>query len=156
MLKCDLEDASLLLEKDLDIELKVHRERRSLDANAYAWVLMSQIAAEIQTSKEEVYHKMLVEYGVFRFDDDGAPKWHILPTENDPDIHLMYTGKKVSLQSKRGEKAGYVYLELKGSSEYNTKEMSDLISGIVYEAQQLGIQTETENSIREMMERYGR
>lgn len=43
----------------LDIKAVKHRENRSLDANAYAWVLMSKIADTLGTSKEEVYEEML-------------------------------------------------------------------------------------------------
>ena len=41
--------------KDLDklsIKAVKYRKKRSLDANAYAWVLMSKIAAVLNTSKE--------------------------------------------------------------------------------------------------------
>lgn len=154
ILSGDFGDTSDLMGKDLDVSLKVHRERRSLDANGYMWALIGQIAATLQTSKEEVYHRALCDYGTFRLDDEGAAVWRILPHEESADVHLMPTKNKVRLQTKKGEKWGYVFIELKGSSEYNTKEMSTLIDGVVYEAKQLGIKTETENSIRQMMERY--
>lgn len=63
--------------KDLDklvITAKKWRKKRSLDANAYAWVLMSKIAdaQEFPTTKEEIYEKMLKDYGVLE-EADGVP-----------------------------------------------------------------------------------
>ena len=43
----------------LSLEIKKYRRKRSLDANAYAWVLMSKLAEVLHTSKEEVYEEML-------------------------------------------------------------------------------------------------
>ena len=39
----------------LSIEAKKYREKRSLDANAYAWVLFTKIAEVVQSSKDEIY-----------------------------------------------------------------------------------------------------
>lgn len=55
----------------LDIRAVKHKKKRSLDANAYAWVLMSKIAAILRTSKEEIYEEMLRRYG-FLYEDDGG------------------------------------------------------------------------------------
>ena len=40
-----------LIGKELDIQLKEHKEKRSLNANAYAWVLMQKIAEAIHSDK---------------------------------------------------------------------------------------------------------
>ena len=46
-------------------EIKEYREKRSLDANAYMWVLLEKMAASMNTSKDEGYLQMLERYGVF-------------------------------------------------------------------------------------------
>lgn len=38
-----------------DCEIKEHREKRSLDANAYCWVLLDKLADAIHSTKEEIY-----------------------------------------------------------------------------------------------------
>ena len=43
---------------------------------------------------------------------------------------------------------------LRGSSTYNTREMSVLIDGVVTEAKELGIETLTPDQIKEMMIAY--
>ena len=47
----------------LDIEAKKHREKRSLDANAYCWKIITEIADILRKSKDEVYEDKLFEYG---------------------------------------------------------------------------------------------
>jgi N-glycosylase/DNA lyase len=57
--------------KKLRITAVQYREKRSLDANAYAWQLMTKIAEALRTSKEEVYEIMLKRYGTIATDDEG-------------------------------------------------------------------------------------
>ena len=57
------EGIGALQEKDLDIECKIHREKRSLNANAYYWTLVGEIAAEIRAiRKPEPYHGKGIRY----------------------------------------------------------------------------------------------
>ena len=53
------------LEKDKDyvFEIKEYKQKRSLNANAYCWVLINKIANILRKSKEEVYLQMLIDYG---------------------------------------------------------------------------------------------
>ena len=53
-------------ENKLNVELKKHREKRSLDANAYFWKLLQEICelAEIDTVEE--YKRRVKELGIFR------------------------------------------------------------------------------------------
>lgn len=44
-----------LKERKLSIVIKPYKEKRSLDANAYCWVLIGKIAESIHASKDEVY-----------------------------------------------------------------------------------------------------
>ena len=41
----------------LDIEIKIKRKKRSVDANSYCWVLCDKIAQAVGITKEEVYRK---------------------------------------------------------------------------------------------------
>ena len=49
---------------DIDIEIKRHRVKRSLDANSYCWVLCSKIADkladdDVRNTKESVYREAI-------------------------------------------------------------------------------------------------
>ena len=57
-----------------DIEVKIHREKRSLDANAYFWVLCGKLADKLQVDKTTVYRQLIKEIG---------DNFEILPIRND-------------------------------------------------------------------------
>lgn len=140
-------------EADLNGELRLTvrrwREKRSLDSNAYAWLLMTAIAEKLHTSKEEVYELMLDRYGKEFRDDDGG---------------MVVVGVKKGLDMKKAghwkrykddDDCAYWYL-LKGTSEYDSAEMSYFIDRIIEEAQELGIDTATPDEVARMKELYGK
>ena len=130
-----------LNEKDVRIEVKQYRERRSLNANNYAWELITKIADETRIGKDEMYFKMLKEYG----------QSIMISVYSDIDI----TGYGIKYYEEAGQstlngKEFTHYKVYKGSSEFDTREMSIFIDGIVQEAKNLGIETMTPNQIAEM------
>lgn len=131
----------------LDIKAVKHRKKRSLDANAYAWVLMSKIAAALHTSKEEVYEEMLRRYG-FLYEDDGG---YIAVT-----VKKTVDMRKVDghWQLIKDNGVFRAYAMIKGSSQYDTREMSHFIDGIVSEAKELGIETLTPHELEQMKARW--
>ena len=50
------------LDKDKEYEIKEYKQKRSLNANAYAWKLITEIGNVVRKSKEEVYLQMLKKY----------------------------------------------------------------------------------------------
>ena len=71
-LTLNLQGASLVqliqLQKDgkLDMNLKKHSDKRSLDANAYYWKLLGELAKVLQTSNEELHNQLLDSYGTLQ------------------------------------------------------------------------------------------
>ena len=134
----------------LRIKAVKYRQKRSLDANAYAWVLMTKIAnhPDIASSKEEVYEQMLQKYGTFYEDEGGYITITVKKTVDMAKVsghwkHIKDNGNFAS------------YLMIKGSSEYNTAEMSHFIDRIVEEAQELGIETATPDELERMKQEWG-
>ena len=125
----------LLQQNDESIiyEIKEKKEKRSLNANNYAWSLMTQIGDKLKMSKEEVYLKMLADYG----------QSEMISVLSDIDITGYFKYYKEFGKSKLNGKWFTHYKIYKGTSEYNTKEMSIFIDGIVQEAEQLDIETKT-------------
>ena len=117
----------------LSIKAVKHRNKRSLDANAYCWVILQKIAEVLHQDKWNVYLEMLGKYGVFT---------HIIVKPNvvDKVKEEWRTVKELGEVSVNGV-TGIQLQCYFGSSTYNTKEMSVLIDGIVYEAKELGIET---------------
>lgn len=130
------------LEK-LDIKVVKHRKKRSLDANAYAWVLMGKLAHILGTSKDEVYKEMLRRYGVLYEDEDG----HITITaKNTVDM-----GKIDGHWMKIKDNGKYIgYAMIKGSSQYDTTEMSRFIDGVISECKEQNIETITPEELDHM------
>ena len=50
-------------ENKLNIELKKYRAKRSLDSNAYMWIIAEKIAQELGITKIEVYKDAIKEVG---------------------------------------------------------------------------------------------
>ena len=134
-----------LLDTDLSVKMGKYREKRSLDANAYAWVLMDKIAQaqDMQTSKDDVYEEMLKRYGTFYKDEQG---YIVITLKASVDVDKL-DGHWRFVKESNGFKS---YMMIKGSSQYDTAEMSRFIDGIVYEAKALGIQTETPDEIERL------
>ena len=125
-----------------DISIKEHREKRSKNANSYMWKLVTQIADVLGTTKEEIYLQELKKYG----------QSIMIPvkTGQKPDGYFKY----YELHKK-----GYIkdvtvdwYIVYKGSSEYDTKEMSTLLNGVVEDCHELDIPTLDDIRIEELID----
>lgn len=124
-------------DKDKKFEIKEKRKKRTLSQNSYAWELITQIGNVIGKSKEEVYFEMLKAYG-------QVSEISML-SSIDPRGYFKY----YELVSKRlfNNKEFSIYRIYKGSSEFDTKEMTMFIDGIVQECNQLEIETMTPDEI---------
>ena len=135
-----------LKDKDkLSIEIKQYRQHRSLNANAYAWLLIGQIADVVRAGKDEIYLQLLKRYG----QSELISVLSHVPIGN----YVKYFEE--AGESKLNGKDFTHYRVYKGSSEFDTREMSIFIDGVVSEAKDLGIQTETPNQLAEMKARWG-
>ena len=129
-------------------QLKELRQKRSLDANAYAWALMGQIADAVGTSKDEVYLQMLERYGVYTH---LVVKPHVVDRVKAEWRTVRELGP-VKVNGREGVQLQCYF----GSSTYDSKEMSVLIDGIVSECRELGIEAETPERLALMCEEWGR
>lgn len=136
-----------LEEYELDIKFDKHREKRSLNANNYAWALMSKIADKLCTTKEMIYAHFLRESNFFEEDDDGMP----ISVVANPKIDMSATGHWCFIGWSGNNK---IWLLMKGSSEYNTYQMSKFIGSIVNEAKELGIETLTPRELAQMLSNW--
>ena len=147
--KSEIQQFLFKLDKDTIYDLKIdkHRNKRSLNANAYAWVLITELGNQLRLSKEEIYLQMLKEYGqvlLVPFLKGITPSGYA----------KYYEFEKSTTIS--GKKADY-YRIYKGSSEFDSKEMSIFIDGLVQECKNLGIETLEDLEIKQMikeMEEY--
>lgn len=129
----------------LSIKIDKYREKRSLNANNYAWKLLTEIGNRLRESKEAVYLYMLKRYGQSEIISVLS---HIPITE-----YVKYCEE--AGESTLNGKLFKHYKVYKGSSEFDTREMSIFLDGIVSEAQELGIPTETPDQIAKMKSLWG-
>lgn len=116
--------------RDKIFEVKEANSNRTQSQNAIAWALITLIANELRKSKEEVYLDMLKDYG----------QSMLIPVPKGIKPIFKYSIYKSS-SILNGKEADW-YLILKGSSEFDTKEMSIFIDGIVQECNNIGIPVE--------------
>lgn len=141
-----LEMMDELLSKELlDIKVDQHKEKRSLNANNYAWKIMTEIGNRTRQSKEDVYLTMLKRYG---------------QSEMVSVLAGIPFGKYVKYFDEVGEselkgKLFKHYRVYQGSSEFTTEEMTIFLDGVVSEAKDLGIPTETPDQLAKMKGLWG-
>lgn len=117
----------------LKIKVDKYREKRSLNANNYAWKLLTEIGNVLRKDKEVVYLEMLKRYG----QSEMISVLSHIPIKQ----YIKYCEE--AGESVLNGKNFTHYKVYKGSSEFDTKEMSIFVDGVVDEAQALGIETKT-------------
>ena len=133
----------------LSVEIKKWRKKRSLDANAYCWVLCDRIAKELSKNgiitKEEVYKDAILQIGTFE-PFIAQEKTY----ENFKRIWekqgLGFLVQEVSRKDKCVKVNAYY-----GSSTYDSKEMSLLIEILVELAKSLNIETKSKAEIDSLL-----
>lgn len=133
------------LEK-LSIEIKPYRKRRSLDANAYCWKLINELAECLNKSPKEIYREAIRDIG-------GNSEIVCVKNAAVKKLRQGWSKNGIGWQSETfpSKLDGCTNVILYyGSSEYDTKQMSQLIDIIVRECKEQGIQTETPNRIAEL------
>ena len=134
-------------EEKISIKFSRYRKKRSINANNYAWKLITELAKKMNITKEEVYRQHIKDIGVFR-------QVEIDEKAVDTLIHswglhgIGWFCEKVDYT----QHDGFVLINLYyGSSTYNTRQMSRLIDNIVQDCKAVGIPTETPEEINKML-----
>ena len=136
---------NLHLADKLSFKIDKYKQKRSLNANNYAWKLITEIGNVTRLSKDIVYLEMLKRYGQREMISVQA---HIPISE-----YIKYFD--LAGESELNGKLFKHYFVYKGSSEFDSREMSIFIDGVVSEAKDLGIQVETPNEIAKMKALWG-
>ena len=134
--------------KTLVLKLEVERKKRSLDANAYLWVLLGKMATVLQTDKDAVYIEMLSRYGVYT---------HVVVKPNvaervKQEWRTVRELGEITVNGKTGIQLQCYF----GSSTYTTAEMATLIDGVISECKDMGIETATPAELERMKGEWGR
>ena len=135
-----------LHDEDIDITVKKFRRKRSLDANAYAWVLIDKLAAKLKLTKPEIYREAISEIG-------GVSETICVKSEAAERIvsGWEHNGLGWFAETFESKLPGCTNVTLYyGSSVYDTKQMSDLIDALVTECKEQGIETMTPDELKQL------
>lgn len=136
-----------LKDTDVAIEIKKYRKKRSLDSNAYAWVLIDKLAEHMGITKEEVYRVAIR--------DIGGVSDTVCTQEKAVDaLCRAWESNGLGWQTERvaSKIPGCVNVVMYyGSSVYDTRQMSALIDKLVQDCNALGIETKQKEEIESMM-----
>lgn len=128
--------------KKYDVEIKLHREKRSNNANSYLWKLCTEIANVLNSDKDSIYLMMLKRYGIS----------YLVPIRNDIPVATWIKYYEIEFKNDK-----YTWYKIyKGSSQYDTKEMSVLLNGVVSECKDLEIPTKEDIEIQRLIEDWER
>lgn len=139
--------------KEAILKVDEYHPKRSLDANAYLWVLCGKIAELVGSTKEEVYQKCVNEAG----------QYEIVPIKRE-DIKKykrMWESQGIGYMTEvLGEckrTKGYMnVIRYYGSSTYDSKQMATLIDNVMQECEGLGIETMPPEELKSLCEAWGR
>ena len=131
-----------------DLEVKEHRKKRSLDANAYAWELINKIADALRITPKEIYRQAIQNVG---------GNYEILPVKAEAAEHFKQVWEAQGLgwpcvDMGKSKIAGYRNLRAYyGSSTYSTTQMAQLIDILLQDCRALDIEVKSEEEIASIM-----
>ena len=146
----------------LQIKAVKYRQKRSLDANAYYWVLLTKLAKVMNTSNAEMHNLMLIHYGQPEI-IEGKPIYMTVPDTEDAEKKVMQATEYHLMPTSQVRQGldGIMYRTyklLRGSSTYDTSEMARLIDGLITSCKEAGLaasEIATPDEKRLLKERYG-
>jgi hypothetical protein len=126
----------------LTVEVKEFKAKRSLSANAYAWVLIHKLAEKLNLDSVEVYRQFIKELRVFK----------PIEIKNDAvstfiKAWSMHGLGWIAEEVDSGQDGFTIINAYYGSSTYNTRQMTKFIENIVNECKSEGIETKTPEEI---------
>ena len=135
-------------DKLYDLEVKEHKKKRSLDANAYCWVLINKVADALRITPREIYRQAIQNVG---------GNYEIIPIKEEAAEHFKQVWEaqglgwpcvdmgKSKLDGYRNLRAYY------GSSTYSTTQMAQLINILVQDCMALDIEVKSPEEIASLM-----
>jgi hypothetical protein len=140
--------------KELAVEVKQYRQKRSLDANAYFHVLVDKIAQAMNLGEDETKVRLVLEYGAIMRDENGEKVGIKLPVSVDVNKIYKYA-KWFDERMEDGHKFN-CYIIYEHTHNLDTKQMARLIDGTVYEAKELDIETMTPAELAGLKDEWGK
>lgn len=139
-----------LKESDIAVTIKKYREKRSIDANAYCWVLIDKLSQATGLTKSEVYRQAIRDIG-------GVSETVCVQDRAVSNLCEGWEHNGLGWQADTfpSKIAGCSNVTLYyGSSTYDTAQMSRLIDHVVQDCKGVGIETMTPLELSRLLEAW--
>lgn len=133
-----------------EYDIRPEKKKRSLDANAYAWLLVNRIAEALRLSPDEVYCDALRNI-------PNALEVVCVQNKAVDSMRRLWIGDHIGrrVEQEQSKIKGCMNLRLYyGSSDYDTRQMSMLIDNLVQDAKALDIETRPAAEIQSLLEAW--
>ena len=135
-----IEVSNLDNDKLYDVKISVYSDKRTKTMNSYYWVLVTQLADVLRTSKDELHEQLIKRYSQRDYIS-------LLSNINPSDYFPYYEYQNTFKHNYNTFKS---YLVFKRSSDMNKREFSILLDGLISECKECGISTMTPEQVEEL------
>lgn len=132
-----IEVSNLDQDKVYDVKIEPFSEKRTKSMNSYYWVLVTELASKLNTSKDELHAELIKRY---------APRDY-LSMLSQVNINDYFSYYDLQTTYKNGGNTFKSYLVYKRSSDMNKSEFRGLLDGLISECHECGISTMTPQEI---------
>lgn len=132
-----IEVSNLDKDKLYDVSIKIFNDKRTISMNSYYWILVTQLANYLRTSKDELHYQLIKRYSQRDFIS-------LLDKVKVSD-YFTYYEKKNTFKIK--DKVFNSYLVFKRSSDMNKQEFKILLDGLISECEECEIVTMPKDEI---------
>lgn len=143
----------LLDGRDIDVELKQKRAKRSNNANSYMWTLCDKLAREVGSTKNEVYQQAILNVGLYKdFEPmpDGDAKTFCNAWAR---LGVGWVTEVIKHDEKGKKTAIRAYY---GSSVYDSKQMARVIDILTQDCKACGIPTLEDEEVERLIKAHER
>ncbi len=128
--------------KNLKLDIKLYRSKRSNEANKLLWKCINLLAAELHNDNWDQYLIELERYGKYTCILVGADGYDDLK-------NLWRDTKKIGERTSLDGKVFYEVLCFYGSSSYDSKEFSRLLDGVLDDMKDAGVVLPSQKTIED-------
>ena len=136
--------------KDVEVEVKEYRAKRSLTANSYLWLLLDKTASALGEDKETIYLDFVRRTGPFKdfiLTEDEAKTFSVA-------WEKLGTGWPTEQVDYAPDGDHVVIRAYYGSSTYNTKQMTRLLEKVKETCKDMGIEVRPQEEIDSMLKEW--
>ena len=131
-------------------DLVEHKEKRSLDANAYFHVLCDKLRQKLGMSMARCKNHLIASYGQIEYVGDEPMIYKTnAPEEYMMELEILHT--KCVKVVQENQRDVFFYRVYRGSHTYNSAEFNLLLKGTIEECKLQDIETATPDEIARMV-----